>query len=44
VDDAQGDGVNKDYIISQLGSCEDTLESLSEAYSVRDDGHVALMI
>ncbi|OAP55689.1 hypothetical protein AYL99_09841 [Fonsecaea erecta] len=42
VDDAQGDSVNKDFIISQLGSCEGTLESLSEAYSVRDDGHVSV--
>lgn len=40
--DSSGQSVNKDYVISQLATCGSTLDSLSEAYSTRDDGTLAV--
>ncbi|KAK9709518.1 hypothetical protein K7432_008989 [Basidiobolus ranarum] len=42
VTDIQGNQINREYIISQLKSCEKTFKSLSEAYSVNKDGSYAV--
>jgi hypothetical protein len=37
VEDASGVSINKDYVVSEIGTAGDSLQSLSEGYSMRSD-------